>query len=1155
MSLRFVLGGSGSGKSTRIYGEILQRAKKEPGRNFLIVVPDQFTMQTQKELVLHPENESHGILNIDVLSFGRLSHRILEEVGKKDIPVLDDTGKSLILRKVAGDLKEDLPYLGAHLQKQGYIHEVKSAISEFMQYGISCKDVDILIKYAEKKGALYHKLKDLQKIYEGFSLYIKDHYITTEETLDVLCGALHKSKIVKGSVVVFDGFTGFTPIQYRVIETLLTLTKEVWVTVTIPAQENPFVPDGEQKLFHLSKKTIADICKLAELNGVSRGEDIVLNYEGVHRFCGNPVLAHLEQSLFRYPLKAFHAKEDESGKKDCDVNNTLHLFAASTIAEEVRQTGIYIEQLVRNEGYAYRDIAVVTGNLEGYSNQINSRFKDLDIPCYVDQNRAILLNPLTEYIKAAMEILEKNFTYESVFKFLRSGLACLSKEETDILENYCLETGIRGKKKWSEQFVFKTKNMLDDIELLWQVDGFRTRLMEELSPLLALSEIREKKAGDYVLALYELLNKNHAAVKLDYYSKMFAEQGDKVREREYAQVYRLIMELLEQIMALLKEEPMTLKEFREIVEAGLTEIQVGSIPQNVDRVLVGDIERTRLKEVKVVFFLGINDGNIPKSGGKGGIISDIDREFLQGSELELAPSPRQKMYIQRLYLYLNMTKPSEKLYLSYAKMDGEGKGMRPAYLIDTIKQLFPDLVTEYPEEKDVLEQIYSAKEGVLFLAGKMREYAESNREVEDIHTLYQAFQVEENTRIILQKLTDAAFYEYAGGGLSRQVAKALYGRMLVNSVSRIETFARCAYRQFLAYGLALKERESFSFERVDLGNIYHAVLEGFADKLAESPYTWFDFPREFAEKTVREVLSLCTADYGATVLYATARNAYNVARMERVLTRAVDTIQYQLKKGSFVPREFEMSFHTVSDLDSVNIALSEEEKMKLVGKIDRVDIAESEDKIFVKIVDYKSGEKNFDLAALYYGQSLQLVVYLNAAMETIKKKNPDKDVVPAAMLYYHVADDCFDAEGELTPEEVSEKIRQSLRTSGVVSADRSVIDRLDKELTEKSDVIPVAIKKKDGNLTANSSVFTEEEMAEISKFVTGKVKECGRAIVEGNVELNPMEEGQRTSCTYCPYKGDCGFDLNQRGFSYRKLPAMEKEEIMERIREENASWQ
>ena len=301
MSLRFVLGGSGSGKSTRIYGEILQRAKKEPGRNFLIVVPDQFTMQTQKELVLHPENESHGILNIDVLSFGRLSHRILEEVGKKDIPVLDDTGKSLILRKVAGDLKQDLPYLGAHLQKQGYIHEVKSAISEFMQYGISCKDVDILIKYAEKKGALYHKLKDLQKIYEGFSLYIKDHYITTEETLDVLCGALHKSKIVKDSVVVFDGFTGFTPIQYRVIETLLTLTKEVWVTVTIPAQENPFVPDGEQKLFHLSKKTIADICKLAELNGVSRGEDIVLSYEGSHRFCGNPVLAHLEQSLFRYP--------------------------------------------------------------------------------------------------------------------------------------------------------------------------------------------------------------------------------------------------------------------------------------------------------------------------------------------------------------------------------------------------------------------------------------------------------------------------------------------------------------------------------------------------------------------------------------------------------------------------------------------------------------------------------------------------------------------------------------------------------------------------------------------------------------------------------------------------------------------------------------
>ena len=249
MSLRFVLGSSGSGKSMRIYSEILKRAKKEPERNFLIVVPDQFTMQTQKELIVHPDNESRGILNIDVLSFGRLSHRVFEEVGRKNLPVLDDTGKSLILRKVAGQCRGELSYLGTYLQKQGYIHEIKSAISEFLQYGVSVKDVSRLMEYAKKKGALYYKLKDLQVLYDGFMQFIRDKFITTEETLDVLCEAIHKSRIVKDSVVVFDGFTGFTPIQYKVIRELLLCTEEVWLTMTLDVREDPFTPDGSRSCF------------------------------------------------------------------------------------------------------------------------------------------------------------------------------------------------------------------------------------------------------------------------------------------------------------------------------------------------------------------------------------------------------------------------------------------------------------------------------------------------------------------------------------------------------------------------------------------------------------------------------------------------------------------------------------------------------------------------------------------------------------------------------------------------------------------------------------------------------------------------------------------------------------------------------------------
>lgn len=1135
MSLRFVFGGSGAGKSTRLYSEIIQRAEEEPERNFLIIVPDQFTMQTQKELVTHPVNKRGGILNIDVLSFSRLSHRIFEEVGKREIPVLDDTGKSLVLRKVAGSLKEELPYLGSNLDKQGYIHEVKSAISEFMQYGVGVEDVQKLMDYAAKKGTLYYKLKDLQVLYRGFMEYIREKFITTEETLDLLRESLDSSAIVKNSVFAFDGFTGFTPIQNRVIGKLLGIAQEVILTVTLDLREDPFLQDGEQKLFHMSKKTVADFVKMAQEEKTERGRDIFAGYDGEHRFSHNEPLAHLERTLFRYPVKEYDKPQ-----------SSVHLFAASTVREEVRQTGIKLRRLVREKGFCYRDIAVVAGDLEVYAELVEAEFSLLGIPCFVDRTRGIVLNPLTEYIKSAFEVLAKNFSYESVFQYLRSGLAGFLPEETDLLENYCKETGIRGKRKWSMQFTKRTAQMKEETEPLLAINELRERFYEELSPLL---NVETKSAAAYVEALYLFLTRNKAAERLAAYEEMFLDKGELVRAKEYAQVYRLVMELLEQIMGLLGDEPMSLKEFADILEAGFAEIEVGTIPQNVDRVLVGDIERTRLREVKALFFVGVNDGNIPKNTGKGGIISDIDREFLRQSEIELAPSPRQQMYIQRLYLYLNMTKPSDLLYLSFAGMSGEGKALRPAYLIAAMRQLFPQLSVEYPEKDPVLSQIMTPEAGLPYLAGALREYAQGNMVQEETATLYRAYRDRLEYAGLLQRLTDAAFYRYEHSPLQKNVARALYGQILRNSVSRLETYAACAYRHFLKYGMSLKEREELKFENVDMGNVFHGVLEGFSHKLEESAYTWFDFPEDFARGTVADVLSLYAAEYGAAVLYDNARNEYAVRRMGRILERTVLTLQYQLKKGSFVPESYEMSFSSVSDLESVNIALSKEERMQLAGRIDRVDTLEKEDKLYVKVVDYKSGSRKFNLAALYYGLQLQLVVYMNAAVERETKKHPDKEVVPAAMLYYHVYDPIISAEAETAPEEINAALLEQLRAGGIVNSDEDIARRLDEEAVAKSDVIPVEYKK-DGSLSARSSVLSGEELQEISLFVGRKVRQLGREILDGNIVLNPYESGTESACTYCSFQGVCGFDGGMPGCGPRRLKEMDKEEAMARIREE-----
>ena len=1140
MSLRFYFGPSGSGKSHRIYEEIMQRAAQEPGRNFLIIVPDQFTMQTQKDLVMR--SDRGGILNIDVLSFGRLSHRILEEVGTKEMPVLDDTGKSLVLQKIAADLKEQLPAMGSLMHKQGYIHEVKSAISEFMQYGISTQDMDKLIASAEKRGALAMKLRDLKTLYRGFQDYIRDHFITTEETLDVLRRSLVKSKILPDSVVVFDGFTGFTPIQNRLIQELMRVCEETIVAVTIGEEEDPYQMDGEQKLFHLSKKTVADLVKLAAEAEVTRGEDVFVK-GGPNRFTEAPALCYLEQNLFRYQYEPYTEKQCE-----------IRMFEALSPREEVHQTALYIRKLIREEGLTYRDIAVVIGDLEGYASYVETEFGQLEIPCFLDRTRGIVLNPMIEYIKSVLQLYIRDFSYDTVFHFLRSGMADISREEIDELENYVIRTGARGYRTYSRLFTRKTEEMQqgsgqEDTERAEETMERLNRIRQQFADTVEILHMAPRaKAGEYVDHLYDFLEQNQVQQKLLNYQQRFEQEGDLAKAREYAQIYRLVMDLLDQIYELLGEEEISLQEFADILEAGFGEITVGTIPQNVDRIVVGDMERTRLKQVKVLFFLGVNDGNIPKNASKGGIISDMDREFLIESGTEMAPSPRQQMYIQRLYLYLNMTKPSQRLYLSYAKVNSDGKGIRPSYLIDTVRKLFPQLAVEYPQNRSRLEQIEGRQEGARYLAEELREYADGTlreEERQDFYLMYRAYEADPEGR---DRLTAAAFRRYKESGLSRIVARALYGRQLENSVSRLETYAACACRHFLQYGLSLQEREEFGFEVSDMGNVYHAVLENFAGKLAESGRTWWDFDENFATQAIKEAVEGYAATYGETVLYSSARNEYAITRMSRILTRTVLTLQQHLKQGSFQPDDYELSFRFAEDLDSIHVDLSEEEKMHLQGRIDRIDVSEDAEHVYVKVIDYKSGNKKFDLAALYYGLQLQLVVYMNAAMELESRKHPDKEIVPAALLYYHIDDPTIETPVELTQEQINEEILTKLRMNGVVNSDPAVVERLDRFLQDKSKVIPVE-KKKDGSFSARSGILSREELHVVSAYVDTKIRQIGREILDGKIAANPYEKGNEEACTYCAYKKVCGFDGSIPGYEKRQLEDLDKQTLMQRMQE------
>lgn len=1139
MSLQLILGGPGSGKSHYLYQKIIEESVQYPDKTYIVIVPEQFTMQTQKELVrLHPD---HGIMNIDVLSFKRLAYRVFEEVGADRRTVLDDTGKNLLLRRVAMERQDKLKVLAGKLDKIGYISEIKSVISEFTQYDVEEEELDAMLRFAKDKPQLYYKLQDIRQLYEGFRGKLKEKYITAEEVLEALYEVLDQSALAAGSVLAFDGFTGFTPIQNKVMKRLLKLAEKVMVSVTLDAGEDYTKVGKIHRLFYLSKKTVHSLMEAAKEAGSEIREPVILGSPGspLPRFKESPQLAYLEQNLFRYRKGTYKAVRDEVP--------SISLHMAANAVQEAHFAARTIKNLVREEGWRYQDMAVIVGDMPSYSGYLERIFEQYRIPCFIDDTKTVLLNPLTEFIRAALEIMGRNFSYESVFRYLRTGMCDLLPEEVDKLENYVLAAGIKGAGMWKNPFTRETKKVKG--EELAVYEELRCRIMEHYGPF-AESVRRKKTAGQITRALYGLVVSYRIQEKLAACEEKFEAAGELAKAKEYSQIYGITMELFDKMAELLGEEEMSVREYTQILEAGFEEARIGIIPPSADRVTVGDIERTRLKDIKALIFLGLNDGWVPKAGGRSGILSDMDRENLRDSQVELAPTAREDGYIQRFYLYQNLTKPSRRLYLSYGKSGMDGQAMRPSYLLAVIQRLFPDLKLVDEDQYDNFGQrLESPENGLDYLVSGM-ERLKTKGNPGAFGELYSWYYGREEYREQVARLVEAAFYTRTEEGLGKAVARALYGDVLENSVTRLEQFAACAYAHFLKYGLLLEEREESSFEPVDMGNVFHRIIEVFSRKLERSEYDWFTVPDEYRDALLEECVQEVTEEYGGYALHSSARNEYQVERMKRIMRRTIWALQEQIRSGRFVPSNYEVSFASVSDLDAVNIALSQEERMRLKGRIDRVDDCVKEDKVYVKVIDYKSGNTEFDMVALYYGLQLQLVVYLNAAVELERRIYPDKDIVPAGIFYYRIDDPVLERAGEETPEEINARILKRLKLSGLVNREEEAVKLLDAGMEKDSSVIPVSYNK-DGSLSRYSSTAARGQFEKLSTFVNEKMRSLGRRILEGEIEAAPYERRNETGCDYCPYQEVCGYDKRVPGTKANRLKEYKAEEIWKKIEEED----
>lgn len=1111
MPLKFVFGPSGSGKSSYLYQHVIQESMKYPERNYIVLVPEQFTMQTQKDLVMMHERK--GIMNIDVLSFARLAYRVFEETGGGGLPVLDDEGKNLILRKIAGDYESELKMLGGHMKKQGYISEVKSVISEFTQYDIGEDEIERVMESAGESSRLYYKLADIRLLYRGFTDYLREKYITKEELLDVLSCEVEKSERLKNSTVVLDGFTGFTPVQDRLLGELMRHCREVIVTVTMDRRGNPYVYEHPYQLFALSKQMVTSLLQIAKQNKIPVEEPVELYDHVPWRFKEQEALAFLEKHLFRYGAGAYE-KEQEQVKLHLAKNPREEAYA---VAEQVRR-------MMREDRYRLRDIGVIVSDMDVYADHLKQAFIKYDIPFFMDHKRSILLNSFVEYIRSVLHMAEQSFSYESVFRFLRTNLAGFTYEEIDELENYVIGLGIKGYKHWQEKWTRKLRGMAQ--EDLDKMNHYRRQLVEKVDGLIYVLRQRRKTVADITRAIYEFMVQENLQVRLAEQEELFKAKGELALAREYAQIYRIVIELFDKFVELLGDEQVSLSEYCKLLDAGLEEARVGVIPPEVDQVVIGDMQRTRLKDIKALLFAGANDVYLPGALLRTGLLSELDREKFVREKLTLSAGGKEKAYVQKFYLYLNLTKPSEKLDIYYSKVSADGKSVRPSYLIQELQKLFPKLKVR-DEERYLKEQELTENIG---FDRMIREFVQKRHETDGAWCeLYNWYKKNPKWQEKVERFLEAGYYRKPLDALTEEAAKRLYGEEFETSITRMERFAVCAFSHFLTYGLGLREREEYDFQAADLGNVCHRALERFSYKVEREAGDWLKLTEEKRKQYVEESVEEAIADYGNSILYSSSRNAYLIVRMKRMLEKTVWALTKQLAAGDFKPAAYELRFAN--------------------GKIDRVDTCEDGDCVYVKVIDYKTGSKSFDVTALYHGLQLQLMVYMDAALQMEQKKHPEKEILPAGVFYYRIQDPLIDRPKE---GEEQESILKELKPDGMISLEKEVLEHLDHCMVGESSVIPVKYNK-NGSLSKSSKAASAQDFYLMMKYAVNKVEEIRQKILSGDVKVNPYRRGTETSCDYCSYRQICGFDTKMEGYRYREIEAMSVDKVIQAMKGEGQS--
>ena len=1099
MELVVVYGRSGTGKSSYIYNNI----KKEIGnKKIYLVVPEQSNLTAEQKLFKELNVET--LMNVEVLTLSRMATRVLDEVGEKTRKLLTKVGKNMIIYDMLVKEKSKLKFLG---KSDKNIEIVSNLITEFKKHNITTEFLDN-VKIDEQYTKL--KVEDIKKIYTKYEEKIQGNLIDENDELTLLYENLDKVDLFQDSIICFDDFLGFTTQEYKIFEKLITQAYKIMVT--IPA-DSLFITKKENDIFYFNKKFANKLVEIATENNI-KVTDVFL--ENNYRTKYND-LKYLEEAFAFNKLKRYK-----------DENANIKLLCADNPYVEIENIAKTIFRLVKEEKYRYKDFLIIAGTVEEYRDDIKTIFSKYDIPVFVDEKKELNQNILIKYIIAMIDIFAKNWSFDSIFNYIKIGLSELDILEICEFENYCLKWGIRNK-KWFEKFEYEPvndkQNYYEDLrkKIIIPLVNFKNKISQN------------RTVKEITKCLYEFLLQNNINVILD--SKIKKINNIEIAN-EYNTSYKVLVKLLDEIVCIFGDEKISFEKYKEILQVGLNSSELGKIPALQDGVIFGDISRSRGSDVKVEFLIGVNDGKIPSSNKVEGYFNDEDRRILGELGVELAKDSKDNMYEEQFNIYRMLVLPSEKLYISYSSSDKSGEAIRPSILIKKINRIF-DLKEEIIPETEITTYNSTFEESLNLYKKFLNGDTISNEEKNLISYFYNKEQAAFKTAISGLNYTNMAEQ------INKMNITRLYGKTLQTSISKLEQYEGCPFSFHMKYGLKLREKNELQMRSLDTGNFMHEVIDLFFEELKNNNIDIKNIEDEDVENIVVKIIDELFKTSKYYVFSSTSKFKILSRRLKKVVLTSIKYIVYTLQNSKFSVFGNEVEFSKNSEYKPIVVELEDKTKVEITGKIDRVDVGKLNDKEYVRIIDYKSSVKSLDFNKVVAGLQIQLITYLDDICEQFNFN-------PSGILYMSLIDNIVKAPKNLSNEVIEEEIKKNFRMQGVVLADVEVAKLMDTKLEpgSSSNIIPFAIKKEGTITESRSNTIKAEDFSNLQKKVKKIIKQISREILNGNVEIKPYYYQKSTPCEYCNYKTICCFTPGIKGNDYKYIHKNSKQDVLEQIKEE-----